>query len=200
MTVEDREILDHPQHRSGGSTPWCAHSLAGLFRLCGSRTTAEYQQFMSSGDFDVLVECDRRALRAHLGTNVATGLSTLRSSFHWALLQITLRTFKIMCISMLRVVAPYVARVDISADDVQMAVPFLGGLHMSDDAPRWASFSSAFSIVLSLASDRIAELGCAAVGEDPKAFVDRGGLRRLETEAADAAIRRVREAFRSQTA
>ena len=51
-----------------------------------------------------------------------------------------------------------------------------------------------FSIVLSLASDRIAELGCTPVGEDPKAFVDRGGLRRLETEAADAAIRRVREA------
>jgi hypothetical protein len=47
---------------------------------------------------------------------------------------------------------------------------------------------------LSLASDRIAELGCAPVGEDPKTFVDRGGLRRLETEAADAAIRRVREA------
>jgi hypothetical protein len=65
---------------------------------------------------------------------------------------------------------------------------------MSDDAPRWASFSSAFSIVLSLASDRIAELGCAPVGEDPKAFVDRGGLPRLETEAADAAIRRAREA------
>ena len=56
---------------------------------------------------------------------------------------------------------------------------------MSDDAHRWASFSSAFSIVLSLASDRIAELGCTPVGEDPKAFVDRGGLRRLETEAAD---------------
>ena len=55
---------------------------------------------------------------------------------------------------------------------------------MSDDASSWASFSSAFSIVLSLASDRIAELGCAPVGEDPKAFVDRGGLRRLETEAA----------------
>src|SRR5262249_6674198 len=65
---------------------------------------------------------------------------------------------------------------------------------MSDDAPRWASFSSAFSIVLSSAGDRIAELGCTPVGEDPKAFVDRGGLRRLETEAADAAIRRVREA------
>ena len=65
---------------------------------------------------------------------------------------------------------------------------------MSDDAHRWASFSSAFSIVLSLASDRIAELGCTPVGEDPKMFVDRGGLRRLETEAADAAIRRVREA------
>ena len=37
-------------------------------------------------------------------------------------------------------------------------------------------------------------LGCTAVGEDPQAFVDGGGLRRLETEAADAAIRRVREA------
>ena len=44
------------------------------------------------------------------------------------------------------------------------------------------------------ASDQISELGCAPVGEDPKAFVDRGGLRRLETEAADAAARRVREA------
>ena len=65
---------------------------------------------------------------------------------------------------------------------------------MIDDAPHWASFSSAFSIVLSLASNRISELGCAPVGEDPKAFVDRGGLRRLETEAADAATRRVREA------
>jgi hypothetical protein len=65
---------------------------------------------------------------------------------------------------------------------------------MSDDAHRWASFSSAFSIVLSLASDRIAELGCTPIGEDPNMFVDRGGLRRLETEAADAAIRRVREA------
>src|SRR6516164_285600 len=65
---------------------------------------------------------------------------------------------------------------------------------MSDDAPRWASFSSAFSIVLSLANDRVAELGCDPVGDDPKTFVDRGGLRRLETEAADAAIRRVREA------
>ena len=52
---------------------------------------------------------------------------------------------------------------------------------MSDDAPRWASFSSAFSIILSSASDRIAELGCAPVGEDPKAFVDSGGLRRLES-------------------
>ena len=65
---------------------------------------------------------------------------------------------------------------------------------MSDHAPRWASFSSAFSIVLSLASERIAELGCAPIGEDPKAFVDRGGLRRLENEAADAAIKSVREA------
>src|SRR5512132_824284 len=65
---------------------------------------------------------------------------------------------------------------------------------MNDDASRWASFSSAFSIVLSLASNRIAELGCTPVGEDPKAFVDRGGLRRLEIEASEAAIRRVREA------
>ena len=64
---------------------------------------------------------------------------------------------------------------------------------MSDEH-RWATFSSAFSIVLSLASDRITDLGCAPVGEDPKRFVDRGGLRRLETEAADAAVRRVREA------
>jgi hypothetical protein len=45
-----------------------------------------------------------------------------------------------------------------------------------------------------LARERIAELGCAPVGENPKAFVDRGGLSRLETEAAEAAIRRVREA------
>jgi hypothetical protein len=45
-----------------------------------------------------------------------------------------------------------------------------------------------------LARERIAELGCPAVGENPKAFVDRGGLSRLETEAAEAAIRRVREA------
>jgi hypothetical protein len=45
-----------------------------------------------------------------------------------------------------------------------------------------------------LASDRIADLGCTPVGEDPKAFVDRGGLRRMEMEAADAAIKRVREA------
>ena len=65
---------------------------------------------------------------------------------------------------------------------------------MSDDAPRWASFSSAFSIILSSASDRIAELGCAPVGEDPKAFIDSGGLRRLESEAAEAAVRRIREA------
>jgi hypothetical protein len=48
---------------------------------------------------------------------------------------------------------------------------------MSDDASRWATFSTAFSIVLSLASARIAELGCTPVGDDPKKFVDRGGLR-----------------------
>jgi hypothetical protein len=65
---------------------------------------------------------------------------------------------------------------------------------MSDDAPRWASFSSAFSIILDLASSRITDLGCDPVGDDPETFVDRGGLRRLEQEAADMAVRRVREA------
>jgi hypothetical protein len=66
---------------------------------------------------------------------------------------------------------------------------------MNDHAARrGASFSSAFSIILSLAHERIAELGCPPVGQNPKAFVDRGGLRRLETEAAEVAIRRVREA------
>src|SRR6516165_6981195 len=67
--------------------------------------------------------------------------------------------------------------------------------NMNDHAVRrGASFSSAFSIILSLARERIAELGCPPVGDNPKAFVDRGGLRRLETEAAEVAIRRVREA------
>jgi hypothetical protein len=66
---------------------------------------------------------------------------------------------------------------------------------MSDDASsRGASYSSAFEIILSLARERITELGCPAVGENAKAFVDRGGLSRLETEAAEVAIRRVREA------
>jgi hypothetical protein len=66
---------------------------------------------------------------------------------------------------------------------------------MDNDAPRrGASFSSAFSIILSLARERIAELGCPPIGEDPKAFVERGGLSRLETEASEAAVRRVREA------
>ncbi len=66
---------------------------------------------------------------------------------------------------------------------------------MSDDASsRGASYSSAFEIILSLARERIAELGCPAIGENAKAFVDRGGLSRLETEAAEVAIRRVREA------
>src|SRR6516164_10126662 len=64
---------------------------------------------------------------------------------------------------------------------------------MSVYAPRRAaSSSSAFLIILSLARERIAELGCPPVGENAKAFVDRGGLSRLETEAAEAAIRRVR--------
>ena len=59
---------------------------------------------------------------------------------------------------------------------------------------RGASYSSAFAIILSLARERIAELGCPPIGENSKAFVDRGGLSRLETEAAEIAIRRVREA------
>jgi hypothetical protein len=33
------------------------------------------------GDFEVLMERDRRALRAHLGTDVAAGLDTLRVAF-----------------------------------------------------------------------------------------------------------------------
>jgi hypothetical protein len=65
---------------------------------------------------------------------------------------------------------------------------------MSDEASPWSSFSPAFSIISSLAASRVTELGCAPVGEDPKTFVDRGGLRRLEAEAADEAIRRIREA------
>jgi hypothetical protein len=65
---------------------------------------------------------------------------------------------------------------------------------MGKEAVAGASFSSAFSIILSLARDRIGELGCAPVGDDPKAFVDRGGLSRLETEAAEAAIKGVRRA------
>jgi hypothetical protein len=65
---------------------------------------------------------------------------------------------------------------------------------MSSDAPQWTSFSSAFSIILSLASHRLAELGCTPIGDDAKDFVDRGGLQRLEAEAADVAVRRVREA------
>jgi hypothetical protein len=65
---------------------------------------------------------------------------------------------------------------------------------MSDDTSRWATFSSAFSIVLRLASARIAELGCSPVGDDPKKFVDRGGLRHLENQAAEAAIKSVRDA------
>jgi transaldolase / glucose-6-phosphate isomerase len=37
------------------------------------------------GDFEVLMERDRRALRAHLGTDVAAGLDTLRVAFLTAL-------------------------------------------------------------------------------------------------------------------
>ena len=66
---------------------------------------------------------------------------------------------------------------------------------MSNDASgRGASYSSAFAIILSLARERIAELGCPPIGDNPKAFIDRGGLSRVETEAAEVAIRRVREA------
>jgi len=63
----------------------------------------------------------------------------------------------------------------------------------SNASRRGASYSSAFAIILSLARERIAELGCTPIGENPKAFVERGGLSRLETEAAEVAIRRVRE-------
>lgn len=65
---------------------------------------------------------------------------------------------------------------------------------MSGDRVTGASFSSAFSIILSLSRDRVAELGCAPVGQDPSAFVHRGGLRRLENEAANIAIARIRQA------
>jgi len=65
---------------------------------------------------------------------------------------------------------------------------------MSDDAVGGASFSSALSIYLSLSRERVAELGCTPVGEDASAFVDRGGLKRLEDEATNAAIARVRRA------
>jgi transaldolase/glucose-6-phosphate isomerase len=37
------------------------------------------------GDFEVLVERDRRALRAHLGADVAAGLGTLRVALQAAL-------------------------------------------------------------------------------------------------------------------
>jgi hypothetical protein len=66
---------------------------------------------------------------------------------------------------------------------------------MSTDASRrGASYSSAFAIILSLARERIAALGCSPIGENPKAFINQGGLSRLEAEAAEIAIRRVREA------
>ena len=65
---------------------------------------------------------------------------------------------------------------------------------MGDTDVAGASFSPAFSIILSLSRERIAELGCSPVGEDPKAFVERGGLKYLEDEAANMAIARVRRA------
>jgi hypothetical protein len=64
----------------------------------------------------------------------------------------------------------------------------------NDGSNRGASYSSAFAIILSLARERIAALGCSPVGENPKPFIDRGGLSRLESEAAEIAVRRVREA------
>jgi len=64
----------------------------------------------------------------------------------------------------------------------------------NDGSNRGASYSSAFAIILSLARERIAALGCSPVGEHPKPFIDRGGLSRLETEAAEIAVRRVHEA------
>jgi hypothetical protein len=71
----------------------------------------------------------------------------------------------------------------------------LRAFFMSNNASRrGASYSSAFAIILNLARERIAELGCPAIGENPKAFVERGGLSRLEMEAAEVAIRTVREA------
>jgi transaldolase / glucose-6-phosphate isomerase len=39
----------------------------------------------AQGDFEVLLERDRRALRAHLGADVAAGLETLRGAFLTAL-------------------------------------------------------------------------------------------------------------------
>ena len=49
--------------------------------------TNQRQQIVAQarGDFDVLVGRDRRALRMHLGADVAAGLSTLRSALLTAL-------------------------------------------------------------------------------------------------------------------
>ena len=77
---------------------------------------------------------------------------------------------------------------------IYLALVHFGALHMSDDTVAGASFSSAFSIILSLSRERVAELGCSPVGEDPNAFVKRGGLKHLEDEAANVAIARVRRA------
>jgi hypothetical protein len=54
--------------------------------------------------------------------------------------------------------------------------------------------AAAWRVAVDCARLSTAELGCAPIGEDPKTFVELGGLRRLETEAATEAIKRVREA------
>ena len=107
VTVEDREVLDLG-----------IHSTNPVAQLPGAHTVwRDYSDYAEAVRPPSTSSSCRRGISTSwwsLGTNVATGLSTLRSSFHWALLQITLRTSKIMCISMLRVVVPYLARVDIS--------------------------------------------------------------------------------------
>jgi hypothetical protein len=86
-------------------------------------------------------------------------------------------------------------RLRAGASSWPIQLPQLWASHMRDAASnRGAFYSSAFAIILSLARERIAALGCHPVGENPKAFIDRGGLSRLEAEAAEVAVRRVREA------
>jgi transaldolase/glucose-6-phosphate isomerase len=51
----------------------------------GSTPSVWLRRAQARGDFNVLVERDRRALRAHLGADVATGLGTLRGGLLAAL-------------------------------------------------------------------------------------------------------------------